>query len=262
MGLIKLSRSLNGGALTAARTYWESQFDDKEEDEYYRWRALEYCPNCHYWRWHDAELEFYEEGLSHKYESLLSKVREFDNVLPEGFTQEIAAWIRRDERRWHTINPTSMEKLAAEILRHNYHPCEVFHVGRPGDGGTDVLFIDGGGRQWLVQVKRREKAKCSEPVDTIKNLLATMFLNDSTYGMVVSTADHFTYQAYKAIDKARAKGMRIELIDRGKLNRMLNTVLPYRPWLKVLREKHPEVAEQFAESIQVPDPNQLHLPYI
>ena len=88
-----------------------------------------------------------------------------------------------------------------------------------------------------------------------------MVLKDSSYGMVVSTADHFTYRAYEAINKARAKGMRIELIDRGKLNRMLDSVLPYRPWLSILRERCPEDAGYFAEAIQVPDPNQLILPY-
>jgi hypothetical protein len=239
----------------------QAQYEDGDEHEYLHLKAMEYCPNCSYWRWHDAEIEFYEEGLDHRYESLLSKVREFDAVLPEGFTQEIASWIRRNEKRWHAITPTSLEKLTADILRHNYYPSEAIHVGRPGDGGVDVLYIDSGQRQWLVQVKRREKPGCSESVETIRSLLGAMFLNDSSCGMVVSTADHFTFKAYEAVNRAREKGMRIELIDRGKLNRMLGAVLPDRPWLKVLRERYPEVADYFEEEIPSTRYEQYCLPF-
>lgn len=244
---------------------FQAELHDWEEDESLRWKSLESCPNCHYWRWHDTELDgldFWtsnELGYSIRYFSFLSKIREFEGNFPEGFTQEIAAWIRRNELNWHTMKPSFMEKLVADILRYNFQPCEVFHVGKPGDGGVDVLFIDSDRNQWLVQVKRRERQKCSEPVETIKNLIGTMFLNDASYGMVVSTADHFTYQAYRAINQAQARGMVIELIDRGKLNRMLNFVLPDRPWKAVIREEYPESSEYFEEAIPSTTYKQLSL---
>lgn len=234
---------------------------DREEDLFAKLKALEYCPNCHFWRWHDTEVEIYDEGFDHKYLSLLSKIREFEGEFPEGFSQEFAAWIRRNQRRWHTMKPMALEKLAADVLRYNFQPCEVIHVGKPGDGGVDVLFIDSGQKQWMVQVKRREKPDCSEPIETVRNLLGTMWLNDVSCGMVISTADHFTYQAYKAVDRAREKGVLVELIDRGKLNRMLNAVLPDRPWAGLLRSMYPEIADHFIQSIPSSKYEQLLLPF-
>ena len=54
---------------------------------------------------------------------------------------------------------------------------------------------------------------------------------------LVSTADHFTYRAYEAVARAKEIGKIIQLIDRGKLNRMLGPMLPDRPWRSIIKEK-------------------------
>jgi hypothetical protein len=74
---------------------------------------------------------------------------------------------------------------------------------------------------------------------------------------VVSTADHFTFQSCKAAKGVEQVGYYLELIDRGKLNRMLDPLLPDRPWLKFVSKDFSDWAPHFAEA--VPSRKQLRL---
>jgi hypothetical protein len=222
--------------------------------------ALESCPNCTYWRWWHVENRMFTRWhAAVLYTTFLGKAREFSPRLPEGASDEIAAWIRRNPKRWHAINPTSCEKLVADIFRANYQHAEVTHVGKPDDGGVDVLFIDADQNQWLIQVKRREHPSARESVTTIRNLLGTMILEGSSYGIVVSTADHFTYRAYQAAKKVNKNGMIVKLIDRKHLDRMMQLLLPERPWLKPIKESFPEYANYLIQKIPNNHYKQLRL---
>jgi hypothetical protein len=179
--------------------------------------ALEYCTSCHYWRSHYIETFFPGGNIPHRYNSLISKARVFDGALPEGVSIELAQHIRRNKHFWNNVNPTHLERLVADIFRSNYDAVEVVHVGKPDDGGIDVIFVDDQKRQWLIQVKRRQSPKASESVDTVRNLLGTMVLSESVYGMVISTADHFTYRAYDAVKRAEECGMIVKLFDNSEL---------------------------------------------
>jgi hypothetical protein len=148
------------------------------------------------------------------------------------------------------MNPHRLEELVAAIFKANYKDCEAIHVGKPDDGGIDVVFVDSGERQWLIQVKRRENPQSSEGVGVIRNLLGAMLLENSSYGILVSTANHFTFRAKEAVDRARDLGKVIRLIDRGKLDRMLAPMIPDRPWLDFLRSHYPELAGRFSEKLQ------------
>jgi hypothetical protein len=244
--------------------------NENELDNWFEWADLsdgveqvswlEYCTRCYYWCWHYLESKFVgTRGVHffHDYVSYLSKIKDFTNSLPEVCSTEFAQWARRNPNVWHTINPHSLERLVADIFRVNYLDAEVFHVGKPCDGGVDVLFIDTGGKQWLIQVKRREDPNSSEPVDTVRKLLGTMFLEGASYGIVVSTADHFTYHAYADANRAKERGVVVKLIDRGKLDRMLDPVLPDRPWVTALKADYPDLVNHFTQ--QIPSPRQLRL---
>ncbi|MBD2580163.1 restriction endonuclease [Oscillatoria sp. FACHB-1406] len=156
------------------------------------------------------------------------------------------------------MNPYRLETLVADIFKANHSHAEVIHVGKPHDGGVDVFFVDADQKQWLIQVKRREKANSTEPVETIRNLLGTMLLEGACHGIVVSTADRFSYQAYQAVNRAEEVGMTVKLIDRGILNRMLEAVLPnVFPWLMSLVNSYAEFpADSFRK---IPDPNYQQL---
>ena len=224
--------------------------------------ALEYCMYCLYWRWHYLESLFYggrDVTYIHNYKGLLSKVQEFSEPLPEGCSPELVQWLRRNETIWHTMNPYRLERLVADVFRANYLDAEVIHVGKPDDGGVDVLFIDAGGLRWLIQVKRRENPNMGEPVGTIRNLLGTMSLEESMYGIVVSTADHFTYQAHRDVNRADKQGKIIKLIDRGKLDRMLDPIMPDRPWIEPLRVNYPNIVSHLTSQLPRANDEQLKL---
>lgn len=185
------------------------------------------------------------------------RVREFDNDLPEYCSSELASYLRQNPRKWHQYEPKRLEKLVADIFRANYHEAEVVHIGKPDDGGVDILFIDSTNQQHLIQVKRRIQEDSAEGVSTIRNLIGAMVLKEAIRGIVVSTADHFTLRAQQAAKKAQYLGLYIQLVDRGILNLMLDPVLPDRPWLEVVRNHDREIAYILAQ--RVPSDYQLRL---
>ena len=96
----------------------------------------------------------------------VSKLRKFNTRLPDGCSEELAMHIRRDTSRLHFVDLKRFEKFVADVFRANYTNAEVVHVGKPNDGGVDVLFIDAQEEQWLIQVKRRGVKRQSE--DTVR----------------------------------------------------------------------------------------------
>jgi hypothetical protein len=221
--------------------------------------ALECCWYCRFWQWHYLRYDLFDrggEGLIHDYISDISKLQSFQIDLPDGCSIELAQRLRRDSRLWHTVDPRRMELLVADIYRANFAHAEVVHIGRTGDGGTDVLFIDSQNARWLIQVKRRKRPLSAEGVVTLRSLLGTLVLQDSRCGAVVTTADHFSYQAASAARAARQRGFVIELIDRHVLNRLLEPLLPVQPWREVIERRFPDYASQLCP---LQDPRQIDM---
>ncbi|SER47425.1 restriction endonuclease [Streptomyces qinglanensis] len=212
---------------------------------------LDYCQNCRHWRLHEARSEciiirndgWYQHALT----VLSSKTRTFDERAPEGTLQEISQFFRRHPNLYHSVSPVYLEKLTARVFKEFGNHTEVRHVGRPADGGVDVLLIEDEEHSWLVQVKRRENPTKGESVETIRNLLGTMILEGKTLGAVVSTADHFTLPARKAVRNASEKGFVIELVDQKSLDAMLSRALPAEPWRDVLSKIEEERSKWFDE---------------
>lgn len=219
--------------------------------------TLGVCPKCSFWHgeWYRDLGIGYTGCPESEWEAQLSKVAEFESVLPEGCEAELAHYLRVNPNLWGRLAPRRLETLVAHIFRHNYAASEVMHVGRPGDGGVDVIFIDSGGRRWLIQVKRRENINSSEGVGTLRNLLGVMVLEDASYGAIVSTSDHFTYSTYKARNNAEKKGFMVSLIDRGKLDRLLDPVMPYGEWIDLIERRKPEWITDLCQ--RIPDSRQL-----
>lgn len=206
---------------------------------------LKVCVYCSYWQW------FYEDGLDlncygcpdHFWHCAISKTKEFTSELPQGCHSEIAMALRRKPSLCHSFDPYELEIFVAAVFKANYKDCEALHVGKTDDGGVDVVFVDSGNKQWLIQVKRRKREDASEGVGTVRNLLGAMVLEDSSYGAIVSTADHFTYRAYQAVGRASEKGKQIKLFDKGKLLRMVGPLLPDTPWAALVKTEYPELYE-------------------
>jgi HJR/Mrr/RecB family endonuclease len=198
--------------------------------------ALELCINCRYWRWHllASEFEAREGSYTHYYISFISKLNEFAVSLPDGCSAELAQWIRRHPRAWDTMPPRRLETFVSDVFRANVSDAEVVHVGGTSDGGVDIVLVQNDAAKWLIQVKRRSDGSKGEGVSTIRNLLGAMLLHPSRYGIVVSTADHFTFQARQAVNTASGSGRVIKLVDRGILDLMTDSLLPVDPWSNLL----------------------------
>jgi hypothetical protein len=196
------------------------------------------CPRCTYWQWCD-----YFENRGEHGSAATSVLAKFDSQVPEGCWSELAQHLRRNPAHWHGLDPKGMEQLVAAIFRSNYSHAEVMHVGHPGDGGIDVLFVDTKGTKTLISVKRREQPTAVEGVETLRSLLGTLVVENEFRGVIASNAHHFSYQAQRDAAQVCERGAyKIELLDRGKLTRMLGPLLPDRPWRDYLRKrKLPEV---------------------
>jgi len=204
--------------------------------------GLWHCAYCAYWQHWQLEQDHTETPSIREWVALMSKAREFDGAIPDGCSQELASLIRRRPSIWNSLDPKGLEVLVADIYRANFADAEVLHVGQPNDGGVDVLFIESGGKQWLIQVKRRSRKSSAESVNTVRNLLGSLVVEGVPQGIVVSTADHFTYQAYRAANQASSQGYLVKLLDRGKIDRMLTPLLPSRPWAEALAKYIDEVS--------------------
>jgi hypothetical protein len=217
-----------------------------EAEEYRGYRAaiLDRCNNCIFWELFHRDA-FFDGEPTLDYTLCLSKVRSFNNVLPLGFEQELSQHIRRNPLLWHSLAPRRMEELVRDIFKANYEHCEAIHVGKPQDGGVDVIFVDAEKTQWLIQVKRRESPDSVEPVDTLRNLLGVLARENGRHGIIVSTCDHFSYRVYEEAGQAAAHGYRIELVDRGILNQMVGKLLPSRPWLTAVQQLDSELSASF-----------------
>lgn len=231
--------------------------EDIDDHRLLRKYRLWYCRNCRFWQ----SLLYYDPyrgclpGPDHW--AYVSKMREFKTNLPDPCDSEIASWIRRDPSFVHSYNQKRFEKFIADVFRANFAAVEVIHVGKPDDGGVDVLLIDSESEQWLVQVKRREAPDRAEGIRTIRDLLGAMILEGAFRGIVVTTSNQFSLRAKQAVCKVGQFGILIKLIDKGILNRMLDPILPDRPWLEPIRQLDKELALRLAD--EIPSDQQLSL---
>ena len=131
------------------------------------------------------------------------------------------------------MEPGRLEILVADVFKANYHDAEAIHVGKPYDQGIDVIFIESNGTRWLVQVKRRERPTPSEGFSTLQSILGTLALDGARNGIVVSTADTFSFHARKGQQRAEQQGFVVQFMDKGILNRMIAPLLPPTPWKEI-----------------------------
>lgn len=167
---------------------------------------------------------------SHEAVLLSAIAARFTHEFPECCSNELAQYLRRNPAYWHKITPKQLEKLVTEVFKANYDDAEAIHVGRPFDRGIDVVFIESSGTRWLIQVKRRERPVPSEGFATLQSILGALALDGARHGIVVSTADSFSFHARRGRQLAEQQGFLVDFVDKGVLNRMITPLLPRIPW--------------------------------
>ena len=216
------------------------------------------CYFCGYWQayyYEDVSGEGPMGTQKERIEAHVSKLYEYPESIPIECKRELAQYLKVNPAYWNLIEPRKLEILISDIFKANYKNCDVVHVGAPNDGGFDVVFIDSGEKRWLIQVKRRENHEKSEGVSTLRNLLGAMVLENSKYGIVVSTSDQFSYWANLAQRNAKKLGYVVELIDRGKLARMIEPMLPDPEWIRFLKNQKPEWLNELG--VKIPNRRQI-----
>jgi hypothetical protein len=207
--------------------------EEYAEELYKLW----YCKACAYWQWYSLIPPL--NICSGTVILAVSAVyRVLNTDFPEGCFSEVAQFLRRNPKQWHLIEPKALEKIVAAVLKSNFQECEVTHVGRSSDQGIDVLMVDSSARQWFVQVKRRSKPGASEGFETLQKLLGTLYLKDNCFGMLFSTADHFTYHVHQHLGEMGQRGVVIHLANRQLLHRLLSPLLPVRPYSFFFESTH------------------------
>lgn len=226
--------------------------------------TLRYCRNCRNWVWNCLDIYSLEanqvsEGCPPvpKEATAWSKLADFSPTLPEGAYQEMAQALRQNPKRWHKVAPTVLERFLAAAFRASGEYCDVTHVGRPGDGGVDIVLVEGESCRWLVSVKRREIASKVEPISTLRDILGAMVLDGSHYGIIATTAGRFSVPARLAKVTALQNGHRIELMDRFALDRLIGNLLPDDAWWESLSQFSQEAADRITR--RLPSDRQLRI---
>ena len=122
-----------------------------------------------------------------------------------------------------------------DCLRSEYAPCEVYHVGKTGDGGgIDLKLVLSDKETFLIQVKRRSDLSKREGVNVVRELNGVLFREGVSKGMVISTARGYTKAAERELNVKTdtSETYLVRLLDYYDIVKMLNLpmVNPYRPW--------------------------------
>lgn len=186
------------------------------------------CPSCGFWMAECTTAADYQ--VDHK-KLFVGKLMEYSEGTASVPLYDLCRYIKAHPERIFSLNPKSLERLVGEAFRNTGQYTDVIHVGQPADGGVDVVLVNADGQRILVQVKRRAEGK-TEPVSTVRNLLGALVVENSLQGIIVSTADHFSYQAAKVSKKLRSNNLSytIELKDLAKLREMISDTSVSHPW--------------------------------
>lgn len=152
------------------------------------------CPNCNWWTYKshfsdstDHLNEIHSVCTDKNYYAICQKYNITDKSLPLNL---LLNELPKNMDLLYNINPYKLEELTQHILKGVFN-CEVHHVGRTGDGGTDLIVLDSD-NPILVQVKRRENPKHVELVKGIREFVGTLFIEGKEKGIYVSTAERFS----------------------------------------------------------------------
>jgi hypothetical protein len=191
------------------------------------------CPACRWWLYCFSKNKFYpfEFFRNEFYEGV---VYAFDHEKGDPPLLELRHKIAQEKIDLRDLTPRQMELLVGSVFR-DYLGAKVQHIGGPGDDGIDLLVSEEPPHV-AIQVKRRENAKPSESVSTVRDLIGSIVLADIPKGVIVSTAQAFSEPAKKAAASPRLArlGIELSLYAYDRLREIINATAPQpHPWLQV-----------------------------
>ena len=115
------------------------------------------------------------------------------------------------------------------------YDCDVYHVGKSGDGGTDLIVLESD-NPILVQVKRRENPNHIELVKGIREFVGTLFIENKRKGIYVSTAKGFSrgsVEVAKRLPDNRQLDY-FEFVDYNRLCSLIKNMEEKKCWRKLV----------------------------
>jgi len=198
-----------------------------------------HCNNCGWWELENvyssggvydciAMEGYYRYGIVKRFD-------QSDRNLP---LDTLVNELNRRKNLLYKIHPTKMEELVKYVFE-SFYNCEVYHCGKSHDGGVDLVLINSE-KPTLIQVKRRMNPESTESVSTIRDFLGAIMLNKVQNGIIVSTADHYSYESVKVSEKVIKENIlsKFELINFKRFVEMLDVIgnKSNEPWKNYLED--------------------------
>lgn len=198
--------------------------------------VLYQCLACNWWGLRWSKFSIINRTPNDDNYALWGKIREFDVSDMSAPIDALRHYLTSKPELLYRVNPHSFEKLIASCFS-DYFDCEARHVGGPGDGGIDVVLLDKD-NPILIQVKRRQKPGHVEGVQTIRELLGVLLLENNYRGIVVTTANRFSKASKDAVSRPQLVdfGYKVELYDYDSVLSVINHVADQnpKPWEKFI----------------------------
>lgn len=194
--------------------------NERSESTQFHSISLRTCGRCGWWDM-EEELPVKKDLVSNYYRSQSihrrAILREFALGGSEAPIESLRNHISSHPGDLNQLSPRRLEELVGSIFA-EFMNCEAIHVGGPGDGGIDLILVDGA-RRYVVQVKRRSSFSKSEGVQAIREFVGAMVLNGTLRGLFVTTAPRYSLKAIGIPQTALERGavQYLELVDSRRL---------------------------------------------
>jgi hypothetical protein len=174
-------------------------FDDIDDSGDRRAVEIRGCSSCGWW----YEL-FHKYNLHHpdrtRIRRTISILREFRPDAADLPLTTLKLALAKRPGLLNLIYPERLERLVASVLA-DFYDVEVCVLGRSGDGGIDLVYVDAA-IPYAIQIKRRLDPMASEGVELVREVLGACILNGFKNAKIITTAKKFTRGAARAAEKA------------------------------------------------------------
>lgn len=199
------------------------------------------CDICGWWEYYRKFTSEYDliDGIheSNWHNLKYAIVKKFDISDKEIPINTLMNELQKKKDILYNIDPYKLEDIA-QVVFSSYFNCEVKHVGKTGDGGTDLIIVNSD-NPILVQVKRRSNPDHVELVKGIREFVGTMYIEGRSKGIYLSTAKRFSKGSKETSDKLinDRKLERFDLINYEQFCEMLGVIKKddHKPWKKFIK---------------------------
>jgi restriction system protein len=167
----------------------------------------------------DAHNLYAPESWLFAYRGVLRTFSLADSAIP---MDTLRRTIAEHQEAIDHISPRKMEELVGAVMADFWPGAKCTLCGKSGDGGIDLLLIRGD-KPFAIQVKHRQDVRRAESVHHVTHFIGALMLANVPNGIFVTTADHFSSSAERAVDTVLKRELveSFHLIDRSSFMEIL-----------------------------------------